>query len=56
MISFELLARFRKELSITGIAMYETVVAIAERVIDARDRRPVLVMTQLGHREGGVLA
>ena len=32
MISFELLARFRKELSITGSAMYETVVAIAERV------------------------
>ena len=32
MVSFELLARFRKELSITGSAMYETVVAIAERV------------------------
>jgi hypothetical protein len=32
MISFELLARFRKELSITGSALYETVVAIAERV------------------------
>lgn len=32
MFSFELLARFRKELSITGSALYETVVAIAERV------------------------
>ncbi|MET0515768.1 MAG: TrkA C-terminal domain-containing protein [Nitrospiraceae bacterium] len=32
MISFELLARFRKELSITGSALYDTVVAIAERV------------------------
>jgi len=32
MISYELLARFRKELLITGSAMYETVVAIAERV------------------------
>ena len=32
MIAFELLARFRKELWITGSALYETVVAIAERV------------------------
>ncbi len=32
MLSFELLARFRKELSLTGSALYETVVAIAERV------------------------
>jgi len=32
MLSFELLARFRKELSLTGSALYETIVAIAERV------------------------
>ena len=32
MLSFELLARFRKELSVTGSALYETIVAIAERV------------------------
>ena len=32
MIAFELIARFRKELTITGSALYETVVAIAERV------------------------
>lgn len=32
MLSFELLARFRKELSLTGSALYETTVAIAERV------------------------
>src|SRR4030095_114502 len=32
MWSFELLARFRKELSFTGGALYETIVAIAERV------------------------
>ncbi len=32
MLSFELLARFRKELSFTGSALYETIVAIAERV------------------------
>lgn len=32
MLSFELLARIRKELSLTGSALYETIVAIAERV------------------------
>lgn len=32
MLSFELLARFRKELSFTGSVLYETIVAIAERV------------------------
>ncbi|MCC2641036.1 MAG: hypothetical protein K0S45_1449 [Nitrospira sp.] len=32
MLPFELLARFRKELSLTGSALYETIVAIAERV------------------------
>lgn len=32
MLSFELLARVRKELFITGSALYETIVAIAERV------------------------
>jgi hypothetical protein len=32
MLSFELLARFRKELSLTGSAFYETILAIAERV------------------------
>jgi Trk K+ transport system NAD-binding subunit len=32
MLSFELLARFRKELSLTGSALYETIVAVAERV------------------------
>jgi hypothetical protein len=32
MLSFELLARFRKELSFTGGALYETILAIAERV------------------------
>lgn len=32
MLSFELLARVRKELSLTGSALYETIVAIAERV------------------------
>ena len=32
MLSFELLARIRKELSLTGSALYETTVAIAERV------------------------
>lgn len=32
MLPFELLARFRKELSLTGNALYETIVAIAERV------------------------
>lgn len=32
MWSFELLARFRKELSFTGGALYETIVAISERV------------------------
>ena len=32
MLSFELLARFRKEFSLTGSALYETIVAIAERV------------------------
>ncbi|MCE7976882.1 MAG: hypothetical protein DYH03_06975 [Nitrospira sp. NTP1] len=32
MLSFELLARIRKELFLTGSALYETVVAIAERV------------------------
>ena len=32
MLSFELLARLRKELFLTGSALYETIVAIAERV------------------------
>ncbi|CAE6769888.1 TrkA C-terminal domain-containing protein [Nitrospira defluvii] len=32
MLSFELLARIRKELFLTGSAFYETIVAIAERV------------------------
>ncbi len=32
MLSFELLARIRKELFLTGSALYETIVAIAERV------------------------
>ncbi len=32
MLSFELLAHVRKELSLTGSALYETIVAIAERV------------------------
>lgn len=32
MLSFELLARFRKELSLNGSALYETIVTIAERV------------------------
>ena len=32
MLSFELLARVRKELFLTGSAFYETIVAIAERV------------------------
>ena len=32
MLSFELLARVRKELFLTGSALYETIVAIAERV------------------------
>ena len=32
MLSFELLARFRKEFSLTGSALYETIVTIAERV------------------------
>ncbi len=32
MLSFKLLARFRKELTLTGSALHETIVAIAERV------------------------
>ncbi|MBX3234698.1 MAG: TrkA C-terminal domain-containing protein [Nitrospiraceae bacterium] len=32
MLSFELLARIRKELSLTGSALYESILAIAERV------------------------
>ena len=32
MLLFELLARFRKELILTGSALYETVLAVAERV------------------------
>jgi hypothetical protein len=44
MLSFELLARIRKELSLTGSALYETIVAIAERV-----NRKVHVLRLHGH-------